>query len=107
MKYSVDFITNAEDDLFDIYRYIKRNDSSEAAEHVLSSIEELCRTLALLPGRGHVPPELGRIHVSKFLEIHFRPYRIIYEIEGDTVFIHCVLDGRRDLQMTLERRLLR
>ena len=31
----------------------------------------------------------------------------IYQIEGQTVFVHCVLDGRRDLQELLERRLLR
>ena len=34
-------------------------------------------------------------------------YRIIYEISKKAVFIHCILDGRRDLQDLLERRLLR
>jgi hypothetical protein len=41
------------------------------------------------------------------LEIHFKPYRIIYQIVGRTVFVHCVLDGRRAVQEMLERRLLR
>jgi hypothetical protein len=28
-------------------------------------------------------------------------------VVGQTVFIHCVLDGRRDIQSVLERRLIR
>ena len=60
-----------------------------------------------MPERGHIPPELERIGVFGFREIHFKPYRIVYEIERKGVFIHCVLDGRRDLQELLESRLLR
>jgi toxin ParE1/3/4 len=53
------------------------------------------------------PPELSRINVTAFLEVHFKPYRILYEIDTATVYMHCVLDGRRDLTTLLERRLLR
>jgi toxin ParE1/3/4 len=42
-----------------------------------------------------------------FREIHFKPYRIIYQIVESDVYIHAVLDGRRDLQELLEIRLLR
>jgi toxin ParE1/3/4 len=52
-------------------------------------------------------PELERIGVCGYREIHFKPYRIIYQIAGQKVFIHCVLDGRRAMQEILERRLLR
>ena len=107
MKYSVRIMQEAEDDIFDIYQYVKIYDSVEAAEYVFSSIENLCFSLENLPGRGHIPPELARINVSKFIEVLFKPYRVIYEIEAKTVFVHCVLDGRRDLQLVLERRLLR
>ncbi len=56
---------------------------------------------------GNVPPELERISVTGFLEIHFRPYRIIYQVIENDLFIHCILDGRRDLQTLLQERLLR
>jgi hypothetical protein len=36
-----------------------------------------------------------------------RPYRIVYRIEGDTVTVLGVLDGRRDLEDALLERLLR
>ena len=107
MKFAVMLIQEAEDDLFDIYGYILNNDSPAHAEYVLLKLQEACVSLDEMPERGHIPPELERIGITEFKEIHFKPYRIIYEIEKKTVFIHCILDGRRDVQDLLERRLLR
>ena len=107
MKYKVVVLSDAEKDILDIYQYILINDSSNSANYVFDKIEEACLSLEELPERGHIPPELDRIGVTTYREIHFKPYRIIYEIDRKMVFIHCVLDGRRDLQQLLERRLLR
>lgn len=107
MKHPVVILKEAEDDLFDIYRYIFTNDSSSSADYVLDCLEELILKLEQLPDRGHIPPELERVGMDGYLEVHFKPYRVIYEIDGKKVFVHCVLDGLRDLQTLLERRLLR
>jgi toxin ParE1/3/4 len=107
MSFQVAILAEAEDDLLDIYRYILLNDSAASANLVWDGIESVCRELCNLPERGHVPPELEWIGVTSYREIHFKPYRIIYEIDGRKVFVHCVLDGRRDLRDLLERRLLR
>jgi len=106
-RHRVRITEDAERDLIDIYRYVAANDSVEAAEYLWNELESLCHGLAELPFRGHVPPELGRIGVTAYREVHFKPYRVIYELIGNTAFIHCVLDGRRDMQSLLERRLLR
>ncbi len=107
MKFDVLLITDAEKDIIDIYKYIFLIDSKENAEYVFHKIEEACKSLSSLPDRGHISPELERIGVMNFKEIHFKPYRIIYEIINKKVFIHCILDGRRDLQEFLEHRLIR
>lgn len=107
MKYQVLLIQEAEDDLFDIYRYILMNDTEERAEYVFDQIEKICNSLDSFPERGHVPTELESIGVKGYYELHFKPYRIIYEIEAKKVFIHCILDGRRDIQELLERRIIR
>jgi len=106
-RYRVRIIEEAEQDLIDIHAYIARHDSPANADYVLDQLETLCLSLVELPLRGHVPPELERIGVTGYREIHFKPYRVIYEIIGQNVFVHCILDGRRDLQSLLERRLLR
>lgn len=107
MTYSVLIVDEAQTDLLEIYKYILTHDSATHADHLFEKIESLCNSLDHSPQRGHVPPELSRINVTNYLEIHFKPYRVIYEIEAKKVFIHCILDGRRDLQQLLERRLLR
>ncbi|HQO00768.1 MAG TPA: type II toxin-antitoxin system RelE/ParE family toxin [Spirochaetota bacterium] len=107
MKYTVVIISEAENDILDIYQYIIRHDSAANADHVFEQIEEACYSLEEFPERGHIPPELDTIGISAYREIHFKPYQVIYEIDGKNIFIHCILDGRRDLQQLLERRLLR
>lgn len=107
MNFKVNIISDAEKDIFDIYNYVLINDSREKAEYLLSKLEETCLSLKKYPNRGHVPPELERVGIYTYKEIHFKPYRIIYEITEKIVFIHCVLDGRRSLQELLENRLLR
>lgn len=107
MKYKIYIISNAEEDIQDIYMYVALHDTEEKARYLLEKIENTCLSLVESPQRGHVPPELERIGVYNYREIHFKPYRIICEISESEVFIHCILDGRRSLQAVLERRLLR
>ena len=107
MSYQVLLVAEAEEDIFDIYRYVLAGDGRDRADHVLAKLRETCESLAQMPGKDHVPPELERIGVRDYIEIHFKPYRIMVQIVDKKVFIHGVLDGRRALQDVLERRLLR
>ncbi len=107
MKLEVFILSDAEEDLYAIYRYIAKFDSEERAEYVFEKLVSACLSLAEFAHRGHIPPELERISVSEYREIHFKPYRIIYQIIESEVFVHCILDGRRNLQDILQERLLR
>ena len=106
-RYDVRVDNDAEADRFDIYRYVAVNDSIEQADRVLGNLQRACYSLRTRPRRGHVPPELRDIGVLQFFEVRYKPYRIFYSIEGALVVIHCVLDGRRDMQTLLAERLLR
>lgn len=107
MKFVVYLIEDAERDLSDIYQYVDLNNSAEQADRLLQHLEETVQKLETFPLRSHVPPELEQISVYNFREIHYKPYRIIYEIRKTEVFVHCVLDGRRDLQEILQNKVLR
>jgi len=107
VKYAVHLVVDAENDLLDIYRYVARHDSSEKAGRLMDNLEKTITKLETLPLRGHYPPELERVGVLEFREIFFKPYRIIYQIINKYVYVHCVLDGRRELQELLHQRMLR
>ena len=105
--FSVNVIADAEEDLFDIYRYIASNDSHTNAEYVFNNIVQVCESLLELPERGHIVPELERVGVMEYRQLHFKPYRIIYRIDNKQVFVYAILDGRRDIKDLLEMRVLR
>ena len=107
MKYNVHVISDAEKDLFEIYDYIKKAGYPQNAEKIFSEIETACYNLSFNPEKGHYPPELQRIDVYEYREIHVKVYRIIYQTIKADVFIHCILDGRRDIPEILQRRNLR
>ena len=106
MKYEVRIDNVASGDLYAIYRYVAINDSPVKDGHLLDSIQKAMTSLETMPARGSYPPELQRWGISDFREVFFKPYRIIYEIKGKTVFIHAVLDGRRNCEDLLQQRLL-
>ena len=107
MKYTVLVLSAAEEDVVDIFDYILVNNSRHNASYVVEHLQESCNELSSFPNKGHCPPELEEIGVNNFREVHFKPYRIIYEVIDKNVFVHCILDGRRSLQRLLERRLIR
>ena len=106
-KYDVVVDQDAEDDLFDIYTHVALNDSTERADRLFSALRSTCYRLKTLPLRGNIPAELFDIGVVEFREIHYKHYRMIYSVEASKVLVHCVLDGRRDIQTILQERLLR
>lgn len=106
MKFDVFLAIDAERDIIEIYEYIYYNDAQVKAGYVYNKIKELIGNLSNNPERGHTPKEFENIGIKEYLEIYFKPYRIIYQIFNKKVFVHCVLDGRRDLEDLLYKRLL-
>ena len=106
-RFEVVIAPEAERDIEDIYRYIAEHDGLVNAARVLVGIESACAKVAEFPNRGNVPKELDRLGVTEYREAHFKPYRIIYRVANRIVEVYCVLDGRRDMQSLLQRRLLR
>lgn len=105
--YRVRIAQEAEEDFAEIIEFIAKHDSIERADYVLERLLGVCERLEQHPQRGHFLPELKSLGIKSYREIHFKPYRVIYELIGRDVFIHLIVDGRRSLQAILERRLLR
>jgi len=52
-----------------------------------------------------VQPDVRSLH-GQYRQVFFEPYRVLYQVMGDRVYIYLIADGRRDLQSLLARRLL-
>ncbi len=93
-------------DLEDLVSFVAM-DSEGDADRLLRRLEARAATLESSPGRGRVVPELARFGMRRWRELVVRPYRLVYRIEGDTVIVLAVFDGRRDPEDLLLERLLR
>ncbi|AUB84201.1 type II toxin-antitoxin system RelE/ParE family toxin [Candidatus Thiodictyon syntrophicum] len=101
------FVTeDATRDLYGIFDYIADYDSPAKAHDVLDRLEAVIAGLADLPERGGHPKELVKLGIREYREVHFKPYRIVYRVLGDGVYVYLVADGRREMQTLLTRRLL-
>jgi len=106
MAFSVLLTDDAAGDLEDLFDYIERHDVQGKAEYVLEMIENIFNDLAENPHRGVYPKELLALGLREYREVFFKPYRIIYRIMENNVYVFLIVDGRRDMQKLLQRRLL-
>ena len=117
--YEVVLTEDAQQDLQELYDYIAGHDAPAKADYVLSRIEKLLAGLAKMPQRGAWTTELLALGIREYRESYFKPYRVIYRVIDQgidagmqnkikhLVYVYLIVDGRRDMQALLQRRMLR
>lgn len=106
MRHKVWLTLDAERDLEEIYSYISGHDGAARADYVLDSIDEVIEKLSVFPEHGSYPKELLGLGIRDYRQVFFKPYRLIYRIIAQQVYIYLIVDGRRDMQTLLTKRLL-
>ena len=105
-RFEVSLTEDAARDLEEILGYIAEHDDPSKAGRVLDRIEEVVESLATFPERGSHPKELLSLGIRDYRQTFLKPYRVIYRIVGQRVYVSLIVDGRRDMQALLARRLL-
>jgi len=104
-EYSVLWTAPARKDLKDIINYIAANNKINAFK-ILERIEEKVNQLKTLPKSGRIVPELKLFNLLTYHEIIESPWRIIYRIDKEKVYIITIIDGRRNLEDLLIKKAL-
>ena len=105
-RFEVLLTESAERDLEEIHDYIAEFDSAANADRVLDRLLDAAGKLAEFPERGSWPKELLEIGIREYRQTFFKPYRVIYRVTDAKVVVYSIVDGRRDMQSLLARRLL-
>ena len=105
-KYEVYWTNPAKRDLIDIIDYIAL-ESATVAEEKFSFIRSACDSLKQFPEQGRVIPELSIQNIKRYREVIVSPWRVMYKIEKEAVFVLAVIDGRRNVEDILLNRQLR
>jgi len=106
VSYKVSLTQSALNDLYAINDYYLAQVSDKIAGNVINKIQASIQSLKDLPERGTIPTELSATGMTRYRQILFSVYRIIYRIEDKNIYIVMVIDGRRDVVTALTRRQL-
>lgn len=104
-KYIVRWSNSAEGDLNEILEYIA-NDNIDKALEIFYRIKDESNNLYKHPTRGRIVPELLLHNIDSYKEIIIFPWRIIYKIELNSVNVLTVIDGRRNVEDILLKKVL-
>ena len=104
-RYKVQIPSSVVCDIQEIVAYIAEDNAVIALE-ILDRLESKINSLKEYPERGRVVPELLNQNIVEYHEIIEAPWRIIYKIIDSNVFILTVIDGRRNVQDILLRKLM-
>ncbi len=103
--YKVQWTSNAKEDLLNIVDYIKQ-DSVESARKVYKLIKDKAHSSNFFPFRGRVVPELQKQGITIYRELIENPWRIMYKVESETVYIMAIFDSRQNVEELLLQKLL-
>ena len=104
--YKVQWTSNAKEDLLNIVAYIKE-DSPTIAREIYLNIKKKAHSSNLFPLRGRVVPELQKGGITMYRELISSPWRIMYKVDNDTVYIMAIFDSRQNVEELLLQKLLR
>lgn len=93
--------------LDELRSYVVRSFGWETWRITSAQIQETIAHIREFPESGHVPVELEGFGDDRFRQALSGKNRIIYQLRDETVFIHLIVDARRDLQSLLQRIVLR
>jgi len=100
-------LQSAETDLRQLKSYLIKSFGQTAWLQSYAQIKQTIAHICAHPRLGTVPDELASLNLVQYRQMLSGMNRIIYEIRGDTVFVHVICDTRKDLQTLLMSRLLR
>jgi len=104
--YKLKWTQNAKSDLLNIIEYIKI-DSLSRAQDVYLKIREKAESSNFFPLKGRVVPELQKEGITLYREVITTPWRIIYKVGNDTVYIMAILDTRQNIEDILLQKLIK
>ena len=104
--YKIQWTTNAKNDLLNIVEYIKK-DSPSIANDIYLKIRKKAHSSNFFPLKGRVVPELQKEGITLYREVISSPWRIMYKVGNDTVYIMAILDSRQNIEDLLLQKLLR
>jgi len=104
-KYFVKWTEPAREDINEIIDYISLTNIKYAVK-IFDLIESKVRGLEIMPERYRIVPELEKYGYLIYRVIIVEYWHVIYKIENDFVYIMLVIDGRRNIEDIILKKII-
>ena len=105
-NFQVIWARTAVNDLENIIDYIAQN-SPLTAQKLFEQIKNKIETLSYSPQRGRYIPELQEQSILTYRELIISPWRVMYRISENNVYILAIIDSRRNVEDILLEKLVK
>ena len=103
-SYDVRWSETSENDLLSIVEHIACESPDQAYE-IFKEIKKRVSGLRTFPDRGRIVPELLDQGITLYRELIVAPWRIMYRVSENKVYVLSVIDSRQNVEDILLRRL--
>jgi toxin ParE1/3/4 len=106
MKYKINWSKDAGEEFIEIISWYKYNVGKNIAQKIYSKINAQIKKLKNMPGIGKPAQILKDIGVNDYRQIVQDNWMVYYKVEGQNVNIISVIDGRRNLEEILYKKII-
>lgn len=104
-SYDVWWSETAGKDILSIIKYIARENPLQANK-IFGEIKKRAESLSAFPDPGRIVPELQDQGITLYRELIIGPWRIMYRVSDNIVYVLSVLDSRQNVEDILLKRLI-
>lgn len=97
---------DARDDLLEIIDYIKEKSGKVPAYEIYTRIINHIERIDSFPEIGRIIPELMTLGIREIRELIENPWRIFYRVTPHEIQIISVIDGRRNVEEILYKKVI-
>jgi toxin ParE1/3/4 len=106
MAYKIVWSHDAGDELVEIISYYKYSAGKNIARNVYLKIKNRVKRLVDNPRIGKIVQTLKDIGMNDYRQLIETPWIIYYRIEKEMIFIISVIDGRRNIEEILYKKII-
>jgi toxin ParE1/3/4 len=106
MKHEIIWSKDAGDELIEIISYIKYNTGKITAEKIYSKIINEINRVSENPRGRMISPLLKEFGINYIHQLNINPWIIYYKIENNRMEIISIIDGRRNLEEILYKKMM-
>ncbi|MDR2521986.1 MAG: type II toxin-antitoxin system RelE/ParE family toxin [Spirochaetaceae bacterium] len=106
MKREIIWSKDAGDELSEIILYIKENSGKIIAENIYAKIMHKVNDASENAEGRRIAPLLMEVGITDIHQININPWIVYYKIENDTMKIISIIDGRRNLEEILHKKII-